>query len=76
MEQSEDESDLGFKPIPSNFLPEIVHADRDYLETWKNKDESMNPTQAPYFDMIEAEKTKEVEDEIRIVVDQALRGQL
>lgn len=73
-EQSEDETDLGFKSVPSNFLPELVQANQEYQEVWKDKDESENCKQLPYLDMIEADKIREVEDEIRIGVDQAMRG--
>lgn len=73
-EQSEDETDLGFKSIPSNFLSELTSANQEYQDVWKDKDESANPMQLPYRDMIEAEKRKEVEDEVRVVVDQAMRG--
>ncbi|KAG7205430.1 hypothetical protein KM043_007423 [Ampulex compressa] len=75
-EQSEDETEQGYKPIPSNFLSELVHASQEYQEIWKDKDESTNPAQLPYMDMIEVEKTKEVEDEVRIGVDQALRADI
>lgn len=73
-EQSEDETDMGFKSVPSNFLPELVHANQDYQEVWREKDESGNRAQLPYRDMIEADKTREVENEIRVGVDQAMRG--
>jgi len=73
-EQSEDETDLGFKSVPSNFLPELIHANQEYQDIWKDKDESANPMQLPYHDMIEAEKTREIENEVRIVVDQAMRS--
>ena len=73
-EQSEEETELGIKPIPSNFISGLVHANQEYQQVWKNKDESMNMAQLPYIDMIESEKTKEVEHEVRVVVDQALRG--
>lgn len=73
-EQSEDETDVGFKSVPSNFLPELVHANQDYQEVWRDKDESGNRAQLPYRDMIEADKTREVEDEIRVGVDQTMRG--
>ncbi|XP_029162152.1 dynein regulatory complex protein 11 isoform X6 [Nylanderia fulva] len=72
-EQSEDETDLGFKSVPSNFLPELIQANQEYQDVWRDKDESTNPMQLPYRDMIEAEKTREVEDEVRTVVDQAIR---
>lgn len=73
-EQSEEETELGIKPISSNFISGLVHANQEYQQVWKNKDESMNMAQLPYIDMIESEKTKEVEHEVRVVVDQALRG--
>lgn len=73
-EQSEDETDLGFKSVPSNFLSELIHANQEYQDIWRDKNESANPMQLPYNDMIEAEKTREVEDEVRIVVDQTMRG--
>lgn len=73
-EQSEDETDLGFKSVPSNFLPELIHTNQEYQDTWMNKDESANPMQLPYRDMIEEEKTREIENQIRAVVDQAMRG--
>lgn len=62
--------------MPSNFLPELVHASQEYQEVWRDKDESGNIDQAPYYDMIDAEKTKEVENEVRVVVDQAIRGSI
>lgn len=34
----------------------------------------MNMAQLPYLDMIENETIKEIENEVRITVDQALRG--
>nr|XP_033333762.1 dynein regulatory complex protein 11 isoform X2 [Megalopta genalis] len=75
-EQSEEETEQGFKSIPSNFLAQLVHANQEYQDVWKNKDESMNATQIPYVNMIEKEKTDEVEHEVRVVVDQALRGDI
>ncbi|XP_029162148.1 dynein regulatory complex protein 11 isoform X2 [Nylanderia fulva] len=75
-EQSEDETDLGFKSVPSNFLPELIQANQEYQDVWRDKDESTNPMQLPYRDMIEAEKTREVEDEVRTVVDQAIRNDI
>ena len=73
-EQSEDETDLGFKSIPSNFLPELIHVNQEYQDVWKGKDESANLMQLPYRNIIEAEKTREIEDEVRLVVDQTMRG--
>lgn len=73
-EKSEDESDPGIKITPSNFLAELIQANTEYQDIWRDKDETSNPWQMPYDDMILAEKTREVEDEVRIGVDQTLRG--
>lgn len=76
-QQSEAESEVGlFKPAPSNFLSELQHANQEYLEVWRDKDESRNLDQGPYYDMVEAEKTREIEDEIRVGVDNAMRSQI
>ncbi|XP_006618831.1 dynein regulatory complex protein 11 isoform X2 [Apis dorsata] len=76
IEQSEDETEQGFKSIPSNFLSELVYANQEYQEIWKNKDETMNAAQLPYLDIIENETINKVENEVRITVDQALRGDI
>ncbi|XP_050587421.1 dynein regulatory complex protein 11 [Bombus affinis] len=76
VEQSEEETEQGFKSVPSNFLSELVHANQEYQEAWKNKDEAVNMTQLPYLDMIENKTIKEVENEVRITVDQALRDDI
>lgn len=74
-EKSEDETEQSyFKSMPSNFLPELINLQEEYQKVWKNKDESMNPMQEPYKDMIETDKIREIEDEVRIGVDQTLRG--
>ena len=76
LDRSEDESDPGIKIMPSNFLPEIIQANEEYQEVWKEKDETCNPEQLPYHDMIEAEKTREIENEVRVGVDHALRDDI
>ncbi|XP_048264268.1 dynein regulatory complex protein 11 [Bombus terrestris] len=76
VEQSEEETEQGFKSVPSNFLSELVHANQEYQEAWKNKDEAVNMTQLPYLDLIENKTIKEVENEVRITVDQALRDDI
>ncbi|KAI4493349.1 hypothetical protein M0802_009409 [Mischocyttarus mexicanus] len=77
-EKSEDETELSyyFKSIPSNFLPQLLHLQEEYKKVWKNKDESMNPMQEPYKDMIEADKIEEIKDEIRIGVDEKFRDDI
>ncbi|XP_047360518.1 dynein regulatory complex protein 11 [Vespa velutina] len=76
-EKSEDETEQSYlKSMPSNFLPLLINLQEEYQKVWKNKDESMNPMQEPYKDMIETDKIREIEDEIRIGVDQTLRDDI
>ncbi|CAB0029137.1 unnamed protein product [Trichogramma brassicae] len=59
--ESEAESEMGyFRPQPSNHLAEL--------------DESSNTAQTAYLDMIAAAAEREVEREVRLEVDQALRA--
>ncbi|KAF6203130.1 hypothetical protein GE061_003545 [Apolygus lucorum] len=72
----EDEEDLGFKMSGSAFLADLMVAGADYEEKWKNLDESKNPAQNYYDDMIRKDKTAEVEAELRKIVDEQLRAEL
>uniref|UniRef100_A0A0A9X5L9 IQ and AAA domain-containing protein 1 n=1 Tax=Lygus hesperus TaxID=30085 RepID=A0A0A9X5L9_LYGHE len=64
----EDEEDLGFKMSGSSFLADLMVAGADYEEKWKNLDETKNPAQNYYDDMIRKDKTAEVEAELRKVI--------
>ncbi|XP_076620749.1 dynein regulatory complex protein 11 [Colletes latitarsis] len=75
-EQSEEETEQGFKSIPSNFLTKLIYANQEYQEVWKNETELMNAMELPNLSMIESIKTKEVEHEVRVMVDQVLRGDI
>ncbi|KAK0180478.1 hypothetical protein PV327_006116 [Microctonus hyperodae] len=75
-EKSEDESDPGIKIILSNALPELIQAHTEYQDIWRSKDECANPWQLPYSDIILAQKTRELEDEVRFKVDQTLRDDI
>ncbi|XP_011311368.1 IQ and AAA domain-containing protein 1 [Fopius arisanus] len=76
-EKSEDdESDPGIKPVPSNFLPELIQANLEYQDIWRGKDESGNPWQLPYSEIVLAEKTREVEEEVRAGVDNIIRDDI
>lgn len=65
-----------FKPIQSSFFNDIIHASDEYEETWKIKDESANPGQEAYEDMIVKEKTAELDTELRKIVDELMREEL
>lgn len=63
-----DDEFSGFKLSPSNVLIELDAANAEYEEIWKDLDESDNPEQTFVLDMIRAQKTLEVEAELRKVV--------
>ncbi|XP_065350631.1 dynein regulatory complex protein 11 [Cloeon dipterum] len=70
------DDDPGFKMQPSAFLPTILSDNSEFDEEWRSKNETDNPLQHHYADMIEKEKLEEVEREIRKVIDEALRAEL
>ncbi|XP_063234958.1 dynein regulatory complex protein 11 [Bacillus rossius redtenbacheri] len=72
----DEEEDHGFKMTPSNFLAEVQTAITEYEEVWRDRDESGNPRQRADTEMIRAEKTLELEAELRKTVDQMLREEL
>lgn len=63
----EEEEDLGFKMGTSNFLADLMVANSEYEDIWKNKDERGNPRQNYYADMIREQNTNQVEAELRKV---------
>lgn len=60
--------------MTSNLLPDLLQANQEYNDIWKDKDESDNFYQEPYYDMIDDQKIREVENEIRIGVDNTMRS--
>ncbi|XP_022904118.2 dynein regulatory complex protein 11 [Onthophagus taurus] len=76
-DKSDDEEDETYsKAIVSTFLPSITMHNEEYDEIWKNKNESSNPRQIPYKDMIEKQQMSEMENELRKVVDDMMRVEL
>ncbi|RZF48213.1 hypothetical protein LSTR_LSTR006180 [Laodelphax striatellus] len=74
--KSEEDEDPGFKMGPSNFLADLMVASSEYEEIWRFKDESNNPAQKHYVNMIQTQKTLEIEAELRKIVDDQLRVEL
>ncbi|XP_036086113.1 IQ and AAA domain-containing protein 1-like [Rousettus aegyptiacus] len=70
------EADLTLKVMPSKFVPMINAGHEEYINLWKNRDDSMYPN--PSFDpeTLREEKRKEMEQEIRIQVDELMRQEL
>lgn len=62
--------------MTSTFVPEITIRKEEYDEVWKNKDESTNPRQYHYQDMIEHEQMTDMENELRKIVDEMMRNEL
>ncbi|KAG8247235.1 Dynein regulatory complex protein 11 [Homalodisca vitripennis] len=72
----DDEEDPGFKMGTSSFLTELMVASAEYEETWRCRDESSNPRQTYYQEIIQDQNTSQLEAEIRKVVDEQLRAEL
>ncbi|KAM4611151.1 dynein regulatory complex protein 11-like, partial [Discoglossus pictus] len=70
------EEEEGWKMAPSNFLPDIVSTNGKYQGVWQNRDEISNLQQAHDAQLIKEEKRKEVEEEVRIQVDELMRQEL
>lgn len=60
----------------SSFVPELNAKREEFDEIWRNKDESMNPQEYHYEDIIEHEQMTDMEDELRKIVDEMMRSEL
>ncbi|XP_044159919.1 dynein regulatory complex protein 11 isoform X1 [Bufo gargarizans] len=72
----EEEEEPGWKMNPSKFLPDVSSATNTYEGVWKNRNESWNLHQTHDSELIKEDKRKEVEEEIRIQVDELMRQEL
>ncbi|KAI4472136.1 hypothetical protein MML48_1g01831 [Holotrichia oblita] len=72
----EEEDETFSKAIVSVFLPEINIRKEEYDDVWKNKDESSNPRQYHYAEIIEKEQMAGMEGELRKIVDDMMRAEL
>uniref|UniRef100_A0A8C6XYW1 IQ motif containing with AAA domain 1 n=1 Tax=Naja naja TaxID=35670 RepID=A0A8C6XYW1_NAJNA len=70
------EEEEGWKMSPSNFLPIMEEGNNKYKDIWKNRDEKWNFSQEYDPELIKEEKRKEVEEEIRVQVDELMRQEL
>ncbi|XP_050294675.1 dynein regulatory complex protein 11 [Anthonomus grandis grandis] len=64
------------KALVSTFVPELNIRKEEYDEIWRSKNESANPRQHPYTDMIEHDQMTEMENELRKIVDEMMRAEL
>lgn len=72
----EDEDVVSSRAIVSSFLPELTIRKEEYDDLWKYKDESSNPRQHGYLDIIENEQMTAMENELRKIVDEMMRSEL
>ncbi|XP_041606983.1 IQ and AAA domain-containing protein 1-like [Vulpes lagopus] len=70
------EADTMLKTWPSKFIPVINAGHEEYINMWKNQHESIHPTQSFDPEALRVEKRKELEEEIRIQVDELMRQEL
>ncbi|XP_063286074.1 dynein regulatory complex protein 11 isoform X1 [Pelobates fuscus] len=73
---AEEEEEEGWKMKPSNFIPDIASANQTYASVWQQRDESWNLYQTHDPQLIKESKTKEVEEEVRIQIDELMRQEL
>ncbi|XP_078260309.1 dynein regulatory complex protein 11 isoform X5 [Rhinoraja longicauda] len=71
-----EEGEEGWKMAPSQFLSTVEEGHRTYEGVWQNRDERANLTQKYVAELIKEDKRKEVEDEIRVQVDELMRQEL
>ncbi|XP_030757322.1 IQ and AAA domain-containing protein 1-like [Sitophilus oryzae] len=71
-----DEEEGVLRATVSTFVPELNIRKEEYEEKWKNKDETTNPSQYHYKDMIEHEQMTDMENELRKVVDEMMKAEL
>lgn len=75
-DSKEDAEDLECRAIQSAFVPVLTAKKEEYDEIWKDKNESNNPYQNAYADLIENEQMLRLENELRKIVDDMMRNEL
>ncbi|XP_031414007.1 dynein regulatory complex protein 11 [Clupea harengus] len=71
-----EEAEKGWKMTPSSFLPTMVQGTKIYQEVWQERDEKQNFPQRFDAQLVREEKRLEVEEEIRVQVDELMRQEL
>nr|XP_015209575.1 PREDICTED: IQ and AAA domain-containing protein 1-like isoform X1 [Lepisosteus oculatus] len=74
--KGEEEEEPGLKMFPSAFLSEIENGHTTYTTVWETRNEAKNFNQTHEAELIKEEKRREIEDEIRIQVDELMRQEL
>lgn len=71
---SEEEAGIVFEP--SVFVPTISETHKTYKEVWQKRDEAMNFSQKHDAELVKEQKRTEVEEEVRVQVDELMRQEL
>ncbi|XP_060535908.1 IQ and AAA domain-containing protein 1-like [Cylas formicarius] len=71
-----DEEESKSRALVSTFVPELNLRKEEYDDVWRNRDETKNPRQYHYKDIIEHQQMTEMENELRKVVDEMMRHEL
>uniref|UniRef100_A0A8C0I0B8 IQ motif containing with AAA domain 1 like n=1 Tax=Balaenoptera musculus TaxID=9771 RepID=A0A8C0I0B8_BALMU len=70
------EADTMLRLLPSKSIPVINAGHEEYTNLWKNRFDSLHPNQSFDSEILQVEKRKEVEQEIRIQVDELMHQEL
>ncbi|XP_009948974.1 PREDICTED: IQ and AAA domain-containing protein 1, partial [Leptosomus discolor] len=70
------EEQEGWKMAPSNFLSIMEEGNSQYKAVWQNRDESLDFLQDHDPELIKEDKREEVEEEIRVQVDELMQQKL
>eukprot|EP00112_Aurelia_sp_Birch-Aquarium-sp1_P000787 Seg1077.3 transcript_id=Seg1077.3/GoldUCD/mRNA.D3Y31 product="Dynein regulatory complex protein 11" protein_id=Seg1077.3/GoldUCD/D3Y31 len=74
--KGDDDEEEGIKFQPSMFVPTVNEATGSHRDVWLNRDESTNFPQKHDVELIKEGKRLEVENEVRIQVDELMRQEL
>ncbi|XP_030288191.1 dynein regulatory complex protein 11 [Sparus aurata] len=72
----EEEEEAGLKMLPSAFLTDLEVGNKTFVDFWKTRNESRNYNQRHEVELIQEEKRKDIEAEIRLQVDEQMRQKL
>uniref|UniRef100_A0A8D1KMR5 IQ and AAA domain-containing protein 1-like n=1 Tax=Sus scrofa TaxID=9823 RepID=A0A8D1KMR5_PIG len=72
----EGEADATLRMLPSRSIPVIRAGHEEHTNWWENRYESFHPNQSFDSETLQVEQRKEVEQEIRIQVDELMRQEL
>uniref|UniRef100_A0A8C6DAR3 IQ motif containing with AAA domain 1 like n=1 Tax=Moschus moschiferus TaxID=68415 RepID=A0A8C6DAR3_MOSMO len=70
------EADTVLRALPSKSIPAINAGHKEYTNLWKNRFDSLFPSQSFDSETLKMEQRKDVEQEIRIQVDDLMRQEL